>query len=30
MVEDFDKKLKDAGVPEERVKGDYFPNYTAY
>jgi ferredoxin-NADP reductase len=30
MVEDFDKKLKDAGVPEERVKGDYFPNYTTY
>jgi ferredoxin-NADP reductase len=30
MVEDFDKRLKDAGVPEERVKGDYFPNYPEY
>jgi ferredoxin-NADP reductase len=30
MVEDFDKKLKDAGLPEERVMGDYFPNYTNY
>jgi ferredoxin-NADP reductase len=30
MVEDFDKKLKDAGVPENRVKGDYFPNYPTY
>jgi ferredoxin-NADP reductase len=30
MVEDFDRKLKDAGLPEERVKGDYFPNYPTY
>jgi ferredoxin-NADP reductase len=30
MVEDFYKQLKDKGLPEERVKGDYFPNYTAY
>jgi ferredoxin-NADP reductase len=30
MVEDFDKKLKDAGVSENRVKGDYFPNYPTY
>jgi ferredoxin-NADP reductase len=30
MVEDFDKKLKDAGLPEERVMGDYFPNYPTY
>jgi ferredoxin-NADP reductase len=30
MVEDFDKKLKDAGMPEERIKGDYFPNYPEY
>jgi ferredoxin-NADP reductase len=30
LVEDFDKQLKDAGVPEERVKGDYFPNYPSY
>jgi ferredoxin-NADP reductase len=30
MVEDFDKQLKDAGMPEERVKGDYFPNYPTY
>jgi glycine betaine catabolism B len=30
MVEEFDKKLKDAGMPEDRVKGDYFPNYPTY
>jgi ferredoxin-NADP reductase len=30
MVEDFDKKLKSAGLTDERVKGDYFPNYTSY
>jgi ferredoxin-NADP reductase len=30
MVEDFDKQLKDAGVPEDRIKGDYFPNYPTY
>jgi ferredoxin-NADP reductase len=30
MVEDFDKQLKDAGMPEDRVKGDYFPNYPTY
>jgi ferredoxin-NADP reductase len=30
MVEDFDKQLKDAGMNEERVKGDYFPNYPDY
>jgi ferredoxin-NADP reductase len=30
LVEDFDKQLKDAGLPEDRVKGDYFPNYKAY
>jgi ferredoxin-NADP reductase len=30
MVEDFDKQLKDAGLPEDRVKGDYFPNYPSY
>jgi ferredoxin-NADP reductase len=30
MVEDFDKQLKAAGMPEGRVKGDYFPNYPEY
>jgi ferredoxin-NADP reductase len=30
MVEDFDKQLKDAGLTDERVKGDYFPNYPTY
>jgi ferredoxin-NADP reductase len=30
MVEDFDKQLKEAGMPEGRVKGDYFPNYPTY
>jgi ferredoxin-NADP reductase len=30
MVEDFDKQLKDAGLSEDRVKGDYFPNYPTY
>jgi ferredoxin-NADP reductase len=30
MVEDFDKQLKDAGVSEDKIKGDYFPNYLNY
>jgi glycine betaine catabolism B len=30
MVEDFDKQLKEAGVPENRIKTDFFPNYPTY
>ena len=30
MVEDFYNQLKAAGMPEKRIKGDYFPNYRTY
>lgn len=29
MVESFDEKLKALGLPEERLKNDFFPGYTA-
>jgi hypothetical protein len=30
MVEKLDKELKDKGLSEKRIHGDFFPNYSDY